>query len=310
MGDPGGVPNAAWKDLMVAAQMVAGDTPGEPKEMSAEDRKFLESAMSDMVEKSDPVRQMKTLISELKALKEPTSEDIDNLTAIIDALENIVCQVDAAVDFCTLGGLAEVQRLMDCQCNEARVEVLRLIPTLAQHNPRVQDVMLEQEVMAALMSLLVSTDECSNVRVKALSGISAIVRAHERAYTRFRQLNGFVVLMDAFKFAHHSGDERVANKTAIVFANLAHDLGYQGAVDHGLPSCLIHMYGDLPPSSDAATYLREYIDENISLKNIDSENKAIIEGALKRQLKYKKEHNDDDEDAIRNIEGMISRLSV
>lgn len=36
MGDPGGVPNAAWKDLMVAAQMVAGDTPGEPKEMSAE----------------------------------------------------------------------------------------------------------------------------------------------------------------------------------------------------------------------------------------------------------------------------------
>uniref|UniRef100_A0A914R6I9 Uncharacterized protein n=1 Tax=Parascaris equorum TaxID=6256 RepID=A0A914R6I9_PAREQ len=46
--------------------------------------------------------------------------------------------------------------------------------------------------------------------------------------SRFRQLNGFVVLMDAFKFAHHSGDERVANKTAIVFANLAHDLGYQG----------------------------------------------------------------------------------
>ncbi|VDM44928.1 unnamed protein product [Toxocara canis] len=295
MSDPGGVPNAAWKDLMVMAQTAAGDTHGEPKQMSAEDRKFLENAMSDLVKKTDPVRQMQKLIGELKALEEPTGDDLDSLNNTVDALENIVCQVDAAVDFCKLGGLAEIMRLMDCKCDEVRVEVLRLIPTLAQHNPRVQDLMLQHEMIAALMSMLVSTEECSAVRVKALSGISSVVRAHEQAYIRFRQLNGFVVLMDAFKLAHHCGDEKVANKTAVVFANLAHDLGYQGALDHGLPSCLIRMYGDLAPGSDAASYLREYIDQNISLKNIDAENRTLIEKALKRQLEYKMEHNQDDQ---------------
>uniref|UniRef100_A0A0M3I4H1 TOG domain-containing protein n=1 Tax=Ascaris lumbricoides TaxID=6252 RepID=A0A0M3I4H1_ASCLU len=322
MDDRGGLPNAARNDLTMVTQVSANDTPGEPKQMSAEaglnflssliflhdDRKFLESAISDLVEKSDPVRQMKTLISELKALKEPTSEDIDNLTAIIDALENIVCQVDAAVDFCTLGGLAEVQRLMSCKCDKVRVEVLRLIPTLAQNNPQVQDLMLEGELLADLMSLLVSTDECSNVRMRALSGISAIVRTHDRAHGRFRQLNGYMVIMDAFRLAHRSGDEKVANKTAIVFANFARDLGYQGAVDHHLPSCLIHMYGDLPPNSDAATYLREYIDENISLKNIDAESRAVIEGALKRQLEYKKEHSDGEEVNIPLFSLVIDRF--
>ncbi|VDK17915.1 unnamed protein product [Anisakis simplex] len=304
MGDPSRIPDAAWKELLVAAQTAAGDSHGPPQKMPEEKRKFIESAMSDLVQKTDPVRQMKKLIDDLRQTEEPKKhEDTERLKAVVDSLEDIVCQVDAAVDFCKLGGLGEILRLMNCKCDEARCEVMRLIPTLAQHNPKVQDIMLDQEVIAALLSLIVSTEESSDVRVKALSGVSSVVRAHEGTYnllylkyflSRFRQLNGFVVLMDAFKFAHHSGDEKVANKTAIVFANLAHDLGYQGALDHGLPSCIIRMYGDLAPSSDAASYLREYIEDNVSLKSIDSENKKIIEKALHEQLEYKKEHNADD----------------
>lgn len=68
--------------------------------------------MSGLVKTSDPVRQMIQLINDLKQINNPSEENIEKIEVIIDQLENIVCQIDCAVDFCKLGGMVEIKRFL------------------------------------------------------------------------------------------------------------------------------------------------------------------------------------------------------
>lgn len=61
---------------------------------------------------ADPVRIMQQEIAKLRLLNEPTNEDAEMIRKVVYTLEEIVCQIDYAHDFCKLGGLQEVLRLL------------------------------------------------------------------------------------------------------------------------------------------------------------------------------------------------------
>lgn len=308
MGDSGNVPDSAWKDLFIAAQALGSSSRGEAKLMSEEDRKFLEDAMGDVAQKSDPVRQMKLHIGELQKMEDPSDVDLENLESIVDALENIVCQIDCAVDFCKLGGVREIERFMASKSTPVRTEVMRLLPTILQNNPVAQALLLRTELLSSLISLVTSENEAPKIKASALSGISAMVRGYNDAYSAFRRLNGFAIVANAFDAAIAAGEDKVYNKAAVALTSIAHDLGFEASLDHGLPSIIIKMYSNLPPTSHACPYLRGYISDNLRLDKIDKESKRLILTALERDLKNERQSTDTDKEAIRGMEAMIKKL--
>lgn len=67
--------------------------------------------MAEVMRLTDPVKQIMKNIEQLKLITK-TDNDVDSVTQIIDNLEELVCDIDCAVNFCKLGGLVEVIRLL------------------------------------------------------------------------------------------------------------------------------------------------------------------------------------------------------
>uniref|UniRef100_A0A0N5AFI5 Fes1 domain-containing protein n=1 Tax=Syphacia muris TaxID=451379 RepID=A0A0N5AFI5_9BILA len=292
----GNVPDAAWKQLFVAAQSLNdGTSSGTPKQMSAEDRNFLENAMSEMVRKTDPVRQMIEHIKELREIKDLMSNvDIDKICLIVDQLENIVCNVDCAVDFCKLGGISEIQRFMDAPNDEAKIEVMRLLPTVLQNNPGAQVMVLKTNLLTSLLSILNDMNESTGVKIKALSAISALIRSCDAAYSLFRSQNGFKAIEDVFNKSIAVQNDKLASKAAVTLTSIANDLGYESSLDIGLPTVIVRMYAHLTANSLSISYLRSYVSENLNIKKIDAENRNLILRGLERDLKFERESPESD----------------
>lgn len=68
--------------------------------------------MAEAVHATDPVRQMYEHIAKLKAIDKPSEEDAKEVEAVADDLEDLICDIDCAVDFCKLGGLIQLIRLL------------------------------------------------------------------------------------------------------------------------------------------------------------------------------------------------------
>lgn len=67
--------------------------------------------MAEAMHSTDPVRHMTKHIEQLKSIGK-SKNDIDSITEIVDNLEELVCDIDCAADFCKLGGLVEIIRLL------------------------------------------------------------------------------------------------------------------------------------------------------------------------------------------------------
>ncbi|MFH4983129.1 hypothetical protein AB6A40_009838 [Gnathostoma spinigerum] len=310
------VPESYWKNLLLMAQSAKKQSASEEpdsaiKEMSAEDRKFLEEAMSEFVSKTDPAEHMKRCLSYLRSTESFNAESLAVVETIINILEEIVCQIDCGVNFCLLGGLVEIQRMLDSKCDKIREQSLRIIPSIAQHNAKAQDLIMKSEMLPTLMSIVVSNEESSAIRVRALSAVSAIVRAHDGALLKFRQLNGFVVLSDIFHSALAREDVKLANKAALIIASFAYDLGSEVSGENGLPTMIIHIFAVLPPTYEGSHYIREYLRDNVNLVKLDNNNKNMIRTTLLKQLENeRKDQNEDNQETITEIENMLRLVDV
>lgn len=67
--------------------------------------------MVEAMHLTNPVKHMIKNIEQLKLIPK-TKNDVGNVTEIVDNLEELVCDIDCAADFCKLGGLVEVIRLL------------------------------------------------------------------------------------------------------------------------------------------------------------------------------------------------------
>lgn len=79
-----------------------------------QDRKWLEEALREMASDSDPIKQMKKLMTELDKYQQPKQEDAAQIGLLVEDLIDLVCHIDIALDFCKLGGLHLLHRFMVC----------------------------------------------------------------------------------------------------------------------------------------------------------------------------------------------------
>jgi len=172
--------NGAWLGLLKwSLSYVDGTVPSEEspqfKEMSAEDKAFLEDVMKNGI--IDEGERLKTILSEMVAYLEsllndnstssssssssspspsstsgddgaaPTAspnvseKSVDDIIELLEELKDIVEQIDFAKSFAAMGG---IQFLVGCASNgeivptPIRSSCLAILATLCQNNPAVQ----------------------------------------------------------------------------------------------------------------------------------------------------------------------------
>ncbi|KAI6196955.1 hypothetical protein M3Y94_01168500 [Aphelenchoides besseyi] len=187
--------------------------------MNEENRQWLESALKEMSQYSDPVRNLKAAISRLKRTGE--GDDLEELQRSVDALIDLVCDLDLALDFCKLEGLKIVEELLSKFSDSINQRVIPIISEISQNNPSVQQQVLKTKLFENLLLLL---DESSGTtsaitRLKIVGAISAIVKQYPPAVIRFIQLGGLETVMQTFDSAIKNGDARLVLRCVVMVVN-------------------------------------------------------------------------------------------
>ncbi|VDK73638.1 unnamed protein product [Litomosoides sigmodontis] len=302
MGEQNITPPQCWSRLLCLAQSANGGSSGGPNQlMSKQDQKFVENAMVEAVHSTNPVKHMLKNIEQLKLVPKTKSE-IGNITEIVDNLEELVCDIDCAADFCKLGGLVEVIRLLKSDCDSVRYEVARLIQSLTQNNPNVQDFVLETDLLPSLLNILEETNASEELLVKALSSLSSIVRGHKKAFSQFNQQKGLETIENVFRKAIDMHYSKLSNKVVLIITSIAVSLGSDVKQYNILP-ILFRMALQLTPDSVGCSYFLDYLLNNIVYKEednnglksdelkvnfmeLDNHSKQHFYEFLKRQLDY------------------------
>ncbi|KAK6104314.1 hypothetical protein QQG55_15805 [Brugia pahangi] len=289
-----------WTKLLCLAQSASDGNDGQSNQlMSKQNQKFVENAMAEAMHSADPVRHMVKHIEQLKLIR---NNDVDSVAEIADNLEELICDIDCAADFCKLGGLVEVIRLLKSDCDPVRCEAARLIPLLAQNNPYVQNVMLETDLLLYLLNALEEINASEDLLVKFLSALSSIVRGHEKAFSQFYHLKGLVRIECVFQKAVDTHHLRVANKAVLITTNIAISVA-PDVKQYNILSVLFRMALQLPSDSEGCSYFLDYlmnniVDRDVSNSNfmndefrinfgkLDNHSKQHFCDFLKRQLEY------------------------
>lgn len=216
MESGGGNPNA-WLGLLKWSLAYSDGTKpsGENmKEMSKEDREFLEKVMREGI--IDEGERMKTILKDLTDSLEMmlghvgVTEDIreqeekrkeldeDDMLILMQELRDIVEQIDYARAFMAMGGISF---LLGCAASAApkslKKGALSILSTMCQNNPPVQLSLLEQGHMSPLIQLFIDYTPGMNgvdadigddsIREKVVQALSASVRGHSIAEQIFCQ---------------------------------------------------------------------------------------------------------------------------
>jgi len=211
--------NGAWLGLLKwSLSYVDGTVPSEEspqfKEMSAEDKAFLEDVMKNGI--IDEGERLKTILSEMVTYLEsllngnttslsstgdddgtaptatPSTSDksVDDIIELLEELQDIVEQIDFAKSFAAMGG---IQFLVGCASKgeivptPIRSSCLAILATLCQNNPAVQYMMLDQGNIPKLIQLyfdqITSEADSDNdkLRMRTMQAMSSTIRNHDMA---------------------------------------------------------------------------------------------------------------------------------
>ncbi|XP_067015204.1 hsp70-binding protein 1 [Anabrus simplex] len=169
----------------------------DPLPMDDERRKWLENALKHLT-----VDVIEMLLKSIEVLKKAgTLELQDDPTECERALEVIadwVDNLDTANDFYKIGGFVIFRPCLDSAHSSLRWRAAEIIAELTQNNPFCQEKILEAGLLPPLLALL-DSDPNEQVRVKALYGISCLVRENPLALDAFMKNGGFSVLLRAMQ---------------------------------------------------------------------------------------------------------------
>lgn len=68
--------------------------------------------MQETVRKVDSNMIIASCLRDLRSLMNPSDNDLDFVTNIVNTLEDVICQIDFAYNFCRMGGIEEIMRFM------------------------------------------------------------------------------------------------------------------------------------------------------------------------------------------------------
>lgn len=208
-----------WLGLMKWSMKYSdGTAPSEFKEISKEDRDFLEKVLKEgVIDETERMRQILRILkgehpkdvfadeggsddeddeANQKQLEEATDEEIaDYKEGLLDELLTRVDQIDNAMNFVKMQGLQVLITVM--QENDratTRALAAEVASVVVQNNPFCQNAGVDCGLVDVLCKL--AHDDDATCRAKSLLAISCLVRHHDAAEARFLSptCNGLAIL--------------------------------------------------------------------------------------------------------------------
>lgn len=251
---------AKWLGLMKWSMKYSdGTTPSEFTEISEEKKKFLEKVMQEgVVDETERVRDILRILdgedprvvfakksddedAEAAAEQEEkaTEEELDEYKeALLDELLTRIDQIDNAMNFVKMNGLATMIALMKENDRAAtRALAAEVSSVVVQNNPFCQDAAVKIGLLEVLCELA-RNDKDTTCKVKALLAISCLVRHHEAAEERFlsETCNGLEVLES---FLAHETDLRLQRKSLFFLRYLVRQSTAVSALVHKTDSVYV-----------------------------------------------------------------------
>ncbi|KAF0756876.1 hypothetical protein AaE_004455 [Aphanomyces astaci] len=224
-------PNKWLGLLRWSMQQQDGTHPTEFKAMDPKDKLWLEKVMKecviDEVERmyqiirvwagEDPRDVLPKLIADPPANPYTPEEIEDYKEALLDEMLTRIDQIDNAQTFIKIGGLASVLHLFDSPRASIRSGAAEVFATCAQNNPPVQKAGLDGHMLEAL-SKLAQEDVDTTVRVKAILGISCMIRGLDKTAEQWfvQKCDGLRILQACIQ----TGDLRLQRKALFLLRSL------------------------------------------------------------------------------------------
>ncbi|XP_030755130.1 hsp70-binding protein 1-like [Sitophilus oryzae] len=192
------------------------DAPAESHvlPLDEERRKWLEEAIKSM-----SVDIIGLLQKQIKVLQKVDSikpeDDISEYEQAVDIILEQVDHIDIACDFHKIGGFMVLYPCLKSPHPKIRAAGCELLAELCQNNPYCQEVVLDNEFVPKLLNMI-DKDEDTEVAVKALYAVSAIIRHSQEGFNQFIHYNGPVILLKAL----NRTDDRFIKKTTFLLSTL------------------------------------------------------------------------------------------
>nr|CAD2205807.1 unnamed protein product [Meloidogyne enterolobii] len=200
--------NPMFNQLLAFATEAQGDRPADPSvsQMSEENRVWLENALEHISEDTDPVKKLKRWMQRLEEIEEPNENNSADINDILDEIGDLVCDIDLALIFCNIGGLALVKKFLAKDCDFVSAPFTHLIGVLAQYNNKVQQLFLKESFLEECLKIIGNESKTVEYRHKSVGAISAMVKSYLPALIRYVQLDGPDKLFDCFNKALENCD--------------------------------------------------------------------------------------------------------
>ncbi|RLN72499.1 hypothetical protein BBJ28_00004554 [Nothophytophthora sp. Chile5] len=191
-----------WLGLMKwTMQHSDGTTPTEATPISEEKRLFLEKVMNEgVMDENERVKDILRILegedprlvfatedgSIAPEEMQPTPEELDEYKdTLLDELLTRIDQIDNAMNFVKMGGLRVMVNVIQTYTQaSSRALAAEVCSVVVQNNPFCQDAAVELGLLEVLCALA-RDDKDTTCQVKALLGISCLVRHHAAAEARF-----------------------------------------------------------------------------------------------------------------------------
>jgi len=166
-----------WPGLMAwSTQFHDGTAPSEFKQMTDEDRKFLEQAMEDAFGKiEDPNKIMAEATAKLKA----TDRTDQSIITALEVIDKCCDDPDCARNVEKLDGLQPLLDLLsthtDAICNRA----LEILALLFANNPKIQEAGARRGALEIFLRLVHESGAGSETKSKAFRALVALLRQEQ-----------------------------------------------------------------------------------------------------------------------------------
>lgn len=208
-----------WPGLLAwSTKYHDGTAPSQFKQMTEEDRRFLEKAMEEAFGKIvDPNEVMREAINQVKA-ENRTDESIITALEIIDRCCD---DPDCARNAEKLDGLQPMIDLLKTHSGSIRIRALEILALFFSNNPHIQEVGMRRGAMAAFLQLFKDCPAGSEERSKAFRSLVALVRQVQPYEETFlRKEDGVAIIVSCLS---REEDPRTREKAASFVRSLAGD---------------------------------------------------------------------------------------
>lgn len=230
-----------WPGLLAwSTKYHDGTAPSQFKQMSDEDREFLEKAMEEAFGQiEDPNKVFAEALDHIRS-QDRTDESICTALELIDR----VCDdPDVARNVEKLDGMQPLLDLVKTHAGPIRVRTMEILALLLSNNPHIQTVGVKRGALQLFLGLVRDSQRKSEDRSKAFRALVALIRQMEAYEDEFLTHNdGVAMLIDCLSLEE---DARTREKAASFTLSLVGAGRLQASDSAPLANALAALYCDM-----------------------------------------------------------------